>query len=131
MKILYFDCIAGASGDMPILGALLEAGLAEADLREELAKLPITGWDLKVRRVDKNCFSATKVDVLVSPQPHSRPLPEIERVVRESRLSDTIKQSALQVIRIIAAEEARIHGMPLGCRCTFMKSVEKMPSSIL
>ena len=112
MKILYFDCIAGASGDM-LLGALLDAGLAEAALRAELAKLPISGWDLKVRRVDKNCFTATKVDVIVSEQPHSRPLPEIERVVRESSLSDKIKTSALQVIRIIAAEEARIHGMPL------------------
>jgi uncharacterized protein (TIGR00299 family) protein len=112
MKTAYFDCIAGASGDM-LLGALLDAGLQEADLRAELAKLPISGWDIRVRRVDKNCFSATKVDVLVSPQPHSRPLPEIERVVRESTLSDAVKQQALQVIRIIAAEEARIHGMPV------------------
>ena len=112
MKTLYFDCIAGASGDM-LLGALLDAGLEEAALRAELAKLPIHGWDIKVRKVDKSCFAATKVDVLVSPQPHSRPLPEIERVVRESTLSDAVKTQALTVIRIIASEEARIHGMRL------------------
>jgi pyridinium-3,5-bisthiocarboxylic acid mononucleotide nickel chelatase len=112
MKTAYFDLIAGASGDM-LLGALLDAGLDEAALRAELAKLPITGWDITVKRVEKVCFTATKFDVLVSPQPHSRPLPEIERVVRESTLSDSIKSRALEVIRMIAAEEARIHGMPI------------------
>jgi uncharacterized protein (TIGR00299 family) protein len=112
MKIAYFDLIAGASGDM-LLGALLDAGLDESSLRSELAKLPIKGWDIKVHRVDKNCFTATKVDVFVSAQPHARPLPEIERVVRESTLSDSIKTQALAVIRIIATEEARIHGMPI------------------
>jgi pyridinium-3,5-bisthiocarboxylic acid mononucleotide nickel chelatase len=112
MKTAYFDLIAGASGDM-LLGALLDAGLSEDALRTELAKLPIQGWDLQVRRVDKNGFTATKVDVQVSPQPHARPLPEIERVVMASTLSDPIKQRALEVIHIIAAEEARIHGMPI------------------
>ncbi len=112
MKTLYFDCIAGASGDM-ILGALVDAGLDLSALKAELARLPITGWDMVASRVEKICFTATKVDVLVSPQPHSRPLPEIERVVRESTLPDGIKRQALIVIRMIAAEEAKIHGMEI------------------
>lgn len=112
MKTLYFDCIAGASGDM-ILGALLDAGLSIDALKAELSKLPITGWDVVARKVEKVCFAATKADVLVSPQPHSRPLPEIERVVRDSTLNDSIKTQALTVIRMIAAEEARIHGMEI------------------
>jgi pyridinium-3,5-bisthiocarboxylic acid mononucleotide nickel chelatase len=112
MKTAYFDCIAGASGDM-ILGALVDAGLDLALLKGELSKLPIKGWDIVSKRVEKICFTATKVDVLVSDQPHSRPLPEIERVVTESTLSDSIKRQALIVIRLIAAEEARIHGMEM------------------
>lgn len=112
MKTLYFDCIAGASGDM-ILGALLDAGLSLDALKAELSKLPIHGWDLVARKVEKVCFAATKADVLVSPQPHSRPLPEIERVVQDSALSDGTKTQALIVIRMIAAEEARIHGMEI------------------
>ena len=112
MKTLYFDCIAGASGDM-ILGALLDAGLSLDALKTELSKLPIHGWDLIARKVEKVCFAATKADVLVSPQPHSRPLPEVERVVHESSLSDSIKTQALIVIRMIAAEDARIHGMEI------------------
>ena len=112
MKTLYFDCIAGASGDM-ILGALLDAGISLDALKAELSKLPIQGWDVVARKVEKVCFAATKADVLVSPQPHSRPLPEIERVVRDSTLSDSIKTQALAVIRMIAVEEARIHGMEI------------------
>jgi uncharacterized protein (TIGR00299 family) protein len=112
MKTLYFDCIAGASGDM-ILGALIDAGLDASQLQEQLAKLPIDGWELKHRKVDKNGFAATKVDVVVGPQPHARPLPEIERVIRESTLSEQVKNNALKVVRIIAAEEANIHNMPI------------------
>jgi pyridinium-3,5-bisthiocarboxylic acid mononucleotide nickel chelatase len=112
MNTLYFDCIAGASGDM-ILGALIDAGLSVDHLRTELAKLPITGWDLQTRRVDKNGFTATKVDITVGPQPHARPLPEIERVISSSGLAESIKADALKVVRIIGEAEARIHGMPV------------------
>lgn len=112
MKTLYFDCIAGVSGDM-ILGALIDAGLDADWLRSELSKLPISGWELRTRRVDKNGFTATKVDVLVGPQPHARPLPEIERVISSSSLSQSVKDHALKVVRLIGEAEAQIHGMPV------------------
>jgi uncharacterized protein (TIGR00299 family) protein len=110
MKTLYFDCIAGVSGDM-ILGAMLDAGVDADWLRSELGKLPISGWELRPRRVDKNGFTAVKVDVLVGPQPHARPLPEIERVIQTSALSETVKAGALRVVRLIGEAEAHIHGM--------------------
>ena len=88
-----------------ILGALIDAGLDADWLRGELEKLPISGWKLETRRTDKNGFTATKVDVIVGPQPHARPLPEIRR---ESGVAEHIKTQALEVVRIIGAEEARI-----------------------
>lgn len=112
MKTLYFDCIAGASGDM-ILGALIDAGVDADWLRSELRKLPIEGWELQTKRVDKNGFTAIKVDVVVGPQPHARPLPEIERVINASSLTDSVKTRSLEVVRLIAAEESRIHGLPI------------------
>lgn len=52
MKIAYFDCFAGASGDM-ILGALLDAGLELSALTAELARLGLSGYTLGVQKVRK------------------------------------------------------------------------------
>ena len=45
MKIAYFDCFSGVSGDM-ILGALLDAGLDIRELEAGLGKLKISGYKL-------------------------------------------------------------------------------------
>lgn len=63
MKILYFDCFAGGAGDM-ILGALLDAGLPLAALREALGSLAIDGWDVRADRVVRGGIQATKFRVL-------------------------------------------------------------------
>jgi uncharacterized protein (TIGR00299 family) protein len=112
MKIAYFDCIAGASGDM-ILGALLDAGLPEARLRERLAALRLADFDLRCNRVNKNGFSATKVDVVVADDVPERHLPDIEAIVQKSDLSATIKEQALAIFRRLGEVEAGIHGTTL------------------
>jgi uncharacterized protein (DUF111 family) len=112
MRIAYFDCIAGASGDM-ILGALLDAGLPEETLCERLASLRLAGFDLRCRRVLKNGLGATKVDVVVADDAPSRRLPEIDRVIADSDLSVAIKEQALAIFRRLGEVEARIHGTTL------------------
>ena len=112
MKIAYFDCIAGASGDM-ILGALLDAGLPEMTLREGLAALHLDDFDLQPRRVSKNGFSATKVEVLVADDVPARHLPEIEAIVDESDLALAIKDQARDIFRRLGEVEAGIHGTTL------------------
>ena len=62
MKLLYFDCFAGAAGDM-ILGALLDAGLPFDELKRALGSLAVEGWDVSVDRVLKTGVSATKFRV--------------------------------------------------------------------
>ncbi len=52
MKSAYFDCHAGASGDM-ILGALLDAGLNLEVLRSEIGKLNLSHYELNVDKVKK------------------------------------------------------------------------------
>jgi pyridinium-3,5-bisthiocarboxylic acid mononucleotide nickel chelatase len=58
-KILYFDCFAGASGDM-VLGALLDAGLPLADLDAALGSLMLPGSRVSAERVLRAGVSATK-----------------------------------------------------------------------
>ncbi|MBN1220947.1 MAG: nickel pincer cofactor biosynthesis protein LarC [Anaerolineae bacterium] len=112
MKIAYFDCIAGASGDM-ILGALVDAGLPEETLGGRLAALHLDDFDLKCYRVDKNGFSATKIDVLVKDDVPARHLPDIEAIMQASDLSGAIKAQAIAIFRRMGEVEAGIHGTTL------------------
>jgi pyridinium-3,5-bisthiocarboxylic acid mononucleotide nickel chelatase len=70
-KILYFDCFAGASGDM-ILGALLDAGLPIEVLEAALGSLMIPGYRLAADRVLRSGLSATKLRLHeAASHPHS------------------------------------------------------------
>ncbi|MCV4640062.1 LarC family nickel insertion protein, partial [Escherichia coli] len=62
MRTLYFDCFAGASGDM-ILGALVAAGLDPQTLRERLALLGLAGYELAFRSVDRSGINCVRVEV--------------------------------------------------------------------
>ena len=64
MRIVYFDCFAGISGDMT-LGALVDAGVDVEQLKAGLATLPLPEWELQVGRTLKNGFAAADVEVIV------------------------------------------------------------------
>ncbi|HIE58179.1 MAG TPA: nickel pincer cofactor biosynthesis protein LarC [Anaerolineales bacterium] len=110
MKIAYFDLIAGASGDM-MLGALVDAGLPVDRLLTGLAALDLDDFDLRIRRVRKNGFSATKVDVLVSDELTERRLPEIKAIITASDLPAALQERALAVFERMGRVEAGIHGL--------------------
>ena len=112
MRIAYFDCIAGASGDM-ILGALVDAGLSLAELQARLGALHLRDFELRERRVTKNAFTATKVDVIVADDVPERHIKDIIAVVEQSDLSAEIKEKAIEIFRKIGAAEAGIHGTSL------------------
>ena len=119
MKIAYFDCLAGASGDM-ILGALLDAGLPLETLRERLSALDLGDeFTLETKKVSKNGFGATKLDVVVhEPHPgqghsHGRHLADIDALLRKSRLPVPIQDQAAGMFRRLAEVEAGIHGEPV------------------
>ncbi len=109
MKIAYFDCISGISGNM-ILGALIDAGLDAGALRAELAKLNLTGYSVEATSVSKNGIAAILVDVNVSETGVHRHLPDIERIIDESTLAAPVKQTAGNVFRRLAEAEAQVHG---------------------
>jgi uncharacterized protein (TIGR00299 family) protein len=63
-RVAWFDCAAGASGDM-ILGALLDLGLPLDALRAELGKVALSGYELEVSEVQRCGMRARKFDVIV------------------------------------------------------------------
>ena len=65
MKIVYFDCFAGISGDM-ILGSLIDLGLDPEALTQELRKLPLDGYRLEFSRTKKAGIQAAQFKVILS-----------------------------------------------------------------
>ena len=111
MKIVYFDCFSGVSGDMA-LGALLACGADEADFRERLAALNVPGYELIIQRVTREGITATDVDVrlLEAEQGHGRHLSDIAAILESSPLPPRVRQNALAVFTRLADAEAKIHG---------------------
>jgi len=113
MRIAYFDCFSGASGDM-ILGSLIDAGLGLRLLKQELGKLRIPTINLKVRKVVKAGISATQVIVEGRNEKRShRNLKEILRIIERSGLEAKLKEKSKEVFERIASVEAKIHRKPM------------------
>lgn len=109
MKRAYFDCFAGASGDM-ILGAFADAGLDMDALARELGKLRLPGYELVTATVQKNGLRATQVRVETKPDHAERRLDDIVSLIGESGLPEEIRRDAVSLFRRLATVEARIHG---------------------
>ena len=126
MRILYFDCFAGAAGDM-ILGALLDAGLPLDELKHALGSLAVDGVEVSVDRVIKKGVAATKLRVHPpSPASHAHAgsgeaseahghhsLKEIEAAISRSSLSTAGKAKAIAMFHRLGSAEAAIHGMTI------------------
>jgi uncharacterized protein (TIGR00299 family) protein len=117
MKIAYFDCFSGISGDM-CLGALVDAGAPLEDIAKRLKGLSVRGYRLTEKKVLRAGVAATKVDVVLSSKTASehstgRRWGDIEKVVRDSSLPGDIRQKGLDIFRLLFTAESKVHGIPL------------------
>ena len=112
MKTLYFDCFAGASGDM-ILGAMVAAGVDPDYLRRELSLLNVEGFKVDFETVNRAGLSATYARVETSEEHKHRHLADIKQIIETSGLSDRVKQRAVQIFTRLAEAEARVHNEPI------------------
>jgi len=110
MKVAYFDCFAGASGDM-ILGALMDAGLELELLKGELAKLHLTHYDLQVKKVAKRGIGGSQAVVSVHEDHHHhhRHLHDIEEIIDKSDLKESVKRKSIEIFTRLAEAEAKVH----------------------
>jgi uncharacterized protein (TIGR00299 family) protein len=112
MKLAYFDCFSGISGDMT-LGALVDAGCPVEHLRGELRGLPVAGWELAAEKVWKNGMAATYVKVTTEDQSKHRSLGAILEILEKSELGARVRERASAIFRRLGEAEARVHDVPL------------------
>jgi uncharacterized protein (TIGR00299 family) protein len=112
MKTLYFDCFAGASGDM-ILGALVSTGVEPRALIAQLELLGVSGWQVNFEQVDRSGISATYARVDTAHEHAHRHLGDILKIIYDSRLTDGAKDCAARTFSLLAEAEARVHDQPI------------------
>jgi len=110
MRILYYDCFAGISGDMN-LGAMIDLGVDAAYLESELEKLNIKGFHLEITKDLRRGISGTKAAVIVENPDNEkhRHLRHVEEIINNSTLSETVKANSLKIFKLIAFAEAKVH----------------------
>ena len=112
MKIAYFDCSCGISGDM-ILGALVDAGLNPDRLTAELKKLNLSGYSLETRRDKRNAITGTSVQVKSGNENCQRNLEAITSIIDSSTLPQPVKEGSIKIFRRLGEAEAGVHGVSL------------------
>ncbi len=112
MKLAYFDCFSGISGDMT-LGALVDAGVPVEQLRTELHGLEVPGWQISAEKVWKNGMSATRVNVKTEDTHTHRSLTTILGILEKSNLAVPVKERASAIFRKLGEAEASVHDVPL------------------
>ena len=119
MKIIYFDCFSGISGDM-ILGAFVDAGLDINFLQEQLAKLHLHGYEISAEKVKRAGICGTKVHVIISHKDaHSHAthhhhdshlnLSGIKTIIENSNLHHNVKNDSIRIFQRLAEVEAKVH----------------------
>jgi uncharacterized protein (TIGR00299 family) protein len=125
MRILYFDCISGISGDMT-LSALIDLGADLEKLTGELNKLHLDGWEIRLSDVSKHGIGAKHAEVILHDKTHThahkwfhphhhpahahRTMADIARMIDGSGISGKAKELAIRIFRRLAVAEAKIHG---------------------
>ena len=139
MNTLYFDCSSGISGNM-VLGALLEIIGDENYLSEELKKLNVNGYKLKISKKVKNGITGTYVDVVVDGKDEyghihhleehehehehhhhdhehhhheHRNLKDVNEIIDNSSLKEDVKDLAKRIFLRVAKAESKVHNKSL------------------
>lgn len=115
MKIAYFDCVGGISGDMT-LAALIDAGANSRKIISQLKELPVEGFEIRVWEEVKRGWRGMRVSVevtnAVQPQRH---LEDILGLIQASPLPEPVKENSCRIFYRLAEAEGRVHGKPPRC----------------
>ncbi len=111
-RALFYQPSCGISGDMH-LAALVDLGVPEAWLREQLAKLPVTAeFDLSLAPGSKMGISGTQARVTTADTHDHRHHSTIVKMIDGASLDAGVTSRALAIFAAIAEAEGKIHGIP-------------------
>ena len=114
MKVAYFDCFSGISGDM-ILGALIDLGMDINFLKKELKKIKIDEYTIQAKKILKKKNKAVKIDVITkSEENKSRALSDIIQLIGNSRLDEDVKEKSRKIFYRLGKAESKIHGVSIN-----------------
>lgn len=110
-RVAWWHCFSGIAGDMA-LGSLVDAGADLEAVERELVALPVGGWSLEARPVQRGGLAATEVVVRVRDTAVVRTHAHIVGLITEARLPDRARRRALAAFAALAEAEGRLHGRP-------------------
>lgn len=114
MKVLFYDCFSGISGDMN-LGAMIDLGIEIQFLKNELNKLNLKGWEVIAGKDQRHGIVGTKVTVRQTGQENAhRHFSDIEKIINDSDLDGETKKLSLRIFSKLAEAEAKVHGIPVN-----------------
>lgn len=111
MRIAYFDCFSGVSGDMT-LGALVDAGVDRRAIESAIAGLGLE-CGLSFETVRRGGFRATYARVQAPHEHAHRHLHHIEAMIDRAGLSPRQTELAKRIFRRLGEAEAAVHGVPI------------------
>ncbi|MDY9921476.1 MAG: nickel pincer cofactor biosynthesis protein LarC [Synergistota bacterium] len=110
-KILYLDCYAGIAGDM-FLAALIDMTGSFEHLKNELNKMPLSGYSLDLFKDKRGGISGLRFDVDPGEEHLHRHLSDIKKMILGSALSDEVKKMTVNAFTLLAEAEGKVHGEP-------------------
>ena len=122
MKIAWFDCFSGISGDM-CLGAVVDVGVPLREIEKGLKKLRLDGYALTEKKVMRAGISATKVDVVLKGRQNTgdriqkaegRRWRDIQKIIKDSALPPGIKKQGHAIFKTLFGVEAKVHGKTIN-----------------
>ena len=108
MKIAYFDCFAGAAGDM-IVAAMLDTGLDQQFLMSQLNSLSLKDLQIEITQTKRAGISALSFTPIAESQHHHRNIIDIEQIINNSTIIPPAKTRAIEIFKILAQAESKIH----------------------
>jgi len=109
LRIAYFDCFSGISGDM-CLGALVSAGWPASDLESLPRRIGLDDVRVTVGSARRGPFAATRVEVAVAGRQPHRHLHHVIAMIDRAEVEPTVREKARVVFRKLAEAEAEVHG---------------------